>query len=139
MKVSIFRQVWGASMVRLSTGERMKPRGPKVSTARRTASRTAAALPRSTVTASTPPVWLELSDNGDGTTLLSELPTETDVGDNLVILVASDQGDLPYISLVPSCYLCHRMSMIFQGWMDTSRLGGWFLAKRGQIHFVSYH
>ncbi len=39
-----------------------------------------------------PPAWLTLTDNGDGTALLSGTPANTDVGDNPVELVVTDDG-----------------------------------------------
>jgi hypothetical protein len=46
-----------------------------------------------TITASTLPAWLTLTDNGDGTALLAGTPTNDDAGDVPVTLVVSD-GEL---------------------------------------------
>ncbi len=43
-------------------------------------------------TAPAPPAWLTLTDNGDGTARLSGTPANTDVGDNPVELVVTDDG-----------------------------------------------
>ncbi len=43
-----------------------------------------------TISASTLPVWLTLTDNGDGTATLSGTPTNADVGDHGVVLEVTD-------------------------------------------------
>jgi hypothetical protein len=43
-----------------------------------------------TITASTLPAWLTLTDNGDGTALLAGTPSNEDAGDHPVTLLASD-------------------------------------------------
>ena len=47
-----------------------------------------------TITASTAPVWLTLSDNGNGTASLSGTPAEADLGDHAVSLLVRDSGGL---------------------------------------------
>jgi hypothetical protein len=47
-----------------------------------------------TITASTLPAWLALIENGDGIAMLSGLPSETEVGDHLVVLNVSDKEGL---------------------------------------------
>jgi hypothetical protein len=46
------------------------------------------------ITAPQIPAWLELVDNGDGTAGLSGTPTNADVGENAVRLLATDAGGL---------------------------------------------
>ena len=47
-----------------------------------------------TITASTLPVWLTLTDHGNGTAALSGTPTNADVGDHPVVLQVADSGGL---------------------------------------------
>ena len=46
------------------------------------------------ITASTLPTWLTLTDNGDGTATLSGTPDNAEVGDHAVVLVVTDSGSL---------------------------------------------
>ena len=47
-----------------------------------------------TITATTKPTWLTLTDNGDGTATLTGTPTNADVGSNPVTLLVTDAGTL---------------------------------------------
>jgi len=47
-----------------------------------------------TITATTSPAWLTLTDNGNGTATLSGTPTSADVGDHPVLLRVTDAGGL---------------------------------------------
>lgn len=46
------------------------------------------------ITAETLPAWLTLTDNGDGTAVLSGTPAKEDVGDHTVLLKVTDSGGL---------------------------------------------
>ncbi|MCD4829760.1 MAG: putative Ig domain-containing protein, partial [Candidatus Cloacimonetes bacterium] len=48
-----------------------------------------------TLTVPTLPTWLSFVDNGDGTGLLSGAPANADVGDNLVVIAATDSSGVP--------------------------------------------
>jgi large repetitive protein len=47
-----------------------------------------------TITATTLPAWLTLTDHNDGTAALSGTPTNADVGDHPVVLRVTDRGGL---------------------------------------------
>jgi VCBS repeat-containing protein len=50
--------------------------------------------PATTLSAETLPAWLTIVDAGDGTGTLSGTPSNSDVGDHLVVLIASDGVDV---------------------------------------------
>jgi len=47
-----------------------------------------------TITATTVPAWLTLTDHGDGTATLTGTPSKADVGDHAVVLEVTDRGEL---------------------------------------------
>jgi hypothetical protein len=62
------------------------------------------------------PVWIDLTDNGDGTATLAGTPASTNVGNTEVLLVASPAGDLSHGT--PQMFTVHVSGITWSDLLD---------------------